>query len=477
MRVRTFLGVLFGLAAIGVLLFLSHQNREVLAQPFALGSLATIPVHTALVAAFVLGFLPPALSLLLGTIRQELEARERRARQREEDSLAAAFRRGVDCQFDGQMVRAASELGIAAQGRPEDFPVLLRHGEVLRQAGRFDEAIEAHHRLSVLYPSNVTPLYQLAEDYEAKGETEVAREIRNRILRDFAGFGLAVLVRRRNAALASGQLEVAAELQGQVEDLRGATPVSAEEGRVALGLEYQRGVVELEGERVEPAIARFRAVLAREPRFLPAAIMLGEAELVREDEPAALERWIEGYEQTGSPVFLQRIEDHFIEGGEPVRAIETVRRLIARAKNDLLPRFFLGRLYYRLEMHEEALRVLAGIADRVGGSPTYHYLLARIHERHGDVGKALAAYQTSSHQSGVPQNEYRCRLCRSVHPEWRDRCETCGAWNSIELDFEEENIPPALLGVLETPVWGVPTGWDPGDLPPTGETLLRGAVP
>ena len=205
-------------------------------------------------------------------------------------------------------------------------------------------------------------------------------------------------------------------------------------------------------------------MLAREPRFVPAAILLGEAELVREDEEAAIVRWLDGFEETGSPVFLQRIEDHFIEQEEPRRAIETLRRLIAKSTNDLLPRFFLGRLYFRLEMHDEALKVLQSIADRVAASPSYHYLLARIHERRNDLPQALAEYQRSSIEAGVPIKEYRCRVCRNEHAEWRDRCDACGAWNAIEMEFEEENISLADLGVKQIPVWEVPAGWDPGDL-------------
>ena len=36
--------------------------------------------------------------------------------------------------------------------------------------------------------------------------------------------------------------------------------------------------------------------------------------------------------------------------------------------NDLLLRFFLGRLYYRLEMHDEALKILESIGERLAVS-------------------------------------------------------------------------------------------------------------
>ncbi|HEX4952876.1 MAG TPA: tetratricopeptide repeat protein [Thermoanaerobaculia bacterium] len=468
MRIRTFVGVLVALGLVVLVSYLTVLNREVLAQPFDLAGLVRVPLYSALLVVFGLGFLPPATSLLVGTVKRELALRDERRKAREAESLQASFRRGVDFQSAGQLDKAASELAVVVDGRPEDFPALLRYGEVLRQLGRVGEAIDLHQRLAVLFPANVAPLYQLAEDYDSRGEPEVAREICNRILRDFPQAGLAVLLRRRNAAIVASQFERATLLQEEINALREGLPVSAEEERIGLGLTYQRGVAELEADRVHQAIEIFRSVLAREPRFIPAILMLGEAELVRDDEDAAVEQWLAGYRETGNPVFLQRLEDHQIEGEDPRRAIEMLRRLIAESKNDLVPRFFLGRLYDRLEMHEDALKLYQSIGDRVASSPTYHFLIARIHERRGDVTRALDAYHSLTEQLGLPSYEYRCRVCSAPQPEWRDRCDRCGSWNCVELDFEEEHVTLEALGVKEAPVWEVPAGWDARDLADEG---------
>jgi tetratricopeptide (TPR) repeat protein len=173
------------------------------------------------------------------------------------------------------------------------------------------------------------------------------------------------------------------------------------------------------------------------------------------DDDQALADWRRGFEATGSPVFLQRIEDHFIERENPLLAIETLHGLIADSRSDLLPRFFLGRLYYRLEMHEEALKVLAGLEDRIRKSPTFHYLLARIRERRGEMQKAVESYRSSVRESGLRSAEYTCGLCRTRFEIWQARCAACGSWNSIELDFDEESVSAEALGVRKVPMWAV----------------------
>lgn len=469
MRVRTYLGVLAGLLAVLLASYLTHHNPGLMKEPFRLGAEATIPLWVALLAVFLLGLLPPMTVLLVDSVRRDLAQREERKKNREAESLMASFRRAVDHQADGQWSKAVAELEVVLAARPNDFAPLLRYGEVLRRTGQLDKALDVHQRAAVAYPASVALLYQLAEDYDARGEAEVAREIRNRIVREFPGHGLTVLRRRRNAALGSRQFDRARELNAEISALEAAEDLSAEEREreagIALGLEYQRGVSTLEREEIDAARAIFVGVLARAPRFIPAMIMLGEADLLADEEEAAIERWRAGFRATGSPVFLRRIEDHFIEGEEPRRAIETLRKLIADGGNDLLPRFSLGRLYYRLEMHEEALKVLDGLGERIGSSPTYDYLLGRLRERRGELALAAEAYSRAARTLGLPEAEYRCRLCQATSADWSDRCERCGAWNAVEMDFEEERLPPETLGLAEAVVLAGPESWDVGDLP------------
>ncbi len=460
MRLRTFVGILVALLVVVAVSYLSHQNVELLSQRFELTAERSIPLYGVVLTIFLLGFLPVVTVLLVKTLRGDLALRRERRLSREAKSRSGSFRRAVDYQADGQWSRASGELAALLAEQPEEFATLLLHGEVLRHEGKVREALEVHRRASVLYPHSVAVLYQLAEDYEVLGEGEVARQIRDRVLRDYPGIGLQVLRRRRNTALGAGDWKSASQLQEKIQTLLSDTAdtdgVERENG-VRLGLAYQEAVSLLEARRVEEARQLLRRLLDDEPRFVPAAIMLGEAAVVDGDDAQALAEWRAGYESTGSPIFLQRIEDHFIESARPLEAIEMLHELIADAGNDLLPRFFLGRLYYRLEMHAEALKALDGLGERIHCSPTYHLLLARIHERRGELSRAVESYLASLQEAGMTTAEYVCGICRAKFSSWQDRCDHCGSWNSVEFDFEEEKISAEELGVRSRPVWAVYT--------------------
>lgn len=456
MKLRTLFGVLLALVAVVLVGLLVQHNGDALGQRLTLGDSLSISLAAALVGVFLLGLLPPVTVLVVQRLQQELQARRERRLSREADSRQVSFRRALDYKADGQWGKAALEFQSLLGEKPEDFAALLHFGEVLRRQGRAPEALDVHRKASVLYPQSVALLYELAEDYASLGEEQVSREIRNRILRDFSGVGLGVQRHRRTRAIAAGAWHEADRLQESIDAILVENGADAELGRerlVRLGLTYQRGVRRLEEERFEEADEIFRDLLDREPRFIPAAIMAGESALLQGSAEAALADWIRSYEATGSPVFLQRIEDHFIESAQPERAIETLHQLIARADNDLLPRFYLGRLYFRLEMLDEAQRQLLSIGDRVGSSPTYHLLLARIYQRRGNLQRAVKSYITAIKQGGLADAEYGCASCGSSFGAWNDRCEVCGAWNSLDLGFEEERLSAAELGVLERPVW------------------------
>jgi lipopolysaccharide biosynthesis regulator YciM len=457
MRFRTFASILFALAVVVSVSYFSSQNEELLNQRFALSPATSAPLYGVLIVIFLAGFLPAVSVLLTQSLKRDLQERRDRRLQREAKSLRGGFRRAIDFRADGQWGKAAAELEALLAEQPENFGTLLYYGEALRELGRADEAIEVHRRLSVLYPQGVAALYELAKDYEAKDDPEVAEQIFDRILRDFPGQGLSITRRRRDEALLTRHWSLAGQLQERVDALleEGGGRPTPRETELRRGLDYEAAVATLATDRHSEALEKIQAVLTEAPDFLPALILRGEILLAMGEEESAVAAWRSGFLAEGRPVFLQRIEDHFIERENPLHAIETLHELIGEASSDLLPRFFLGRLYYRLEMHDEALRALEPLAARFRRSPTYHYLMGRIHQRRGEGALAVESYRIALRQAGVRRTEYVCDSCGVRRDDWADRCESCGTWDGLELDFEEETLSPEALGVHERPVWAV----------------------
>ncbi len=193
-------------------------------------------------------------------------------------------------------------------------------------------------------------------------------------------------------------------------------------------------------------------MLKENDAFIPAHVKLGEALRDEGQEAEAVQAWNNGFEVTGSPIFLAVLEEHYLQREQPLAAIEALKRCIAEARKDTVPRFYLGKLYFRLEMLDDALAVLSSLEGRASYAPTLHYLLGRIHERRENHRAAAQEYRRVIREMELVQVEYVCRGCGERMLEWTHRCGECGEWNSVEVDFREE-IGFEELGLSPAPIY------------------------
>jgi tetratricopeptide (TPR) repeat protein len=191
-----------------------------------------------------------------------------------------------------------------------------------------------------------------------------------------------------------------------------------------------------------------------DPAFVPAHLRLGRALLAIGQPEAAVEAWEEGYQATGHPIFLTTLEDHYLKEEQPRRAIEALKAAVWKSRNDVLPRFFLGKLYFRLEMLDEALAEFSRMKGRVAYFPALHYCLAKIQERHGNYREALRELETLLLQAEALKVEYACGTCSRRYPAWVEHCDRCGEWNTVLVDFREERAVEDL-GLSTAPVYSV----------------------
>ena len=187
-------------------------------------------------------------------------------------------------------------------------------------------------------------------------------------------------------------------------------------------------------------------------QFIPAHVTLGEALLSQGSEAEAVDVWFLGFEATGSPIFLMVLEEHYLQSEQPLQAIEALKRCIAQARKDTLARFYLGKLYFRLEMLDDALSVLGSLDGLASYAPTLHYFLGRIHERRGQFREAVQDYRKVIKEMDLVQLEYGCRQCDESLMAWTSRCPECGEWNSVEVNYREE-IPLEELGLAPAPIY------------------------
>lgn len=453
MKIRTFFSILFGFIGLGIVGYGLYENHALLNSPFRLTANRTVPLFVIVVAAFVLGFL---IALVVGIVREWKLLFDRWRKSREEKRMIAVEERyyeGVQAIAQGREEDALRNLRRILEQEPTHFNALLKTGEVLVSMGKFAEGTEYHSRARQLRPEDTRPLYALATDYEAQGDLDKAKATLRKIVEIKPRAALSAYRRLRALYSREGDWARALEVHNRVERLteKGA-PADPREARIGIGIRYQLGMKHLEAEKTKVALSIFQRILKDDPRFIPAYIRVGEILREMDDDREAAAVWNRGYDETGSPIFLTVLEEHFLDREQPIEAIEALKACVARAKNDTLPRFFLGKLFFRLEMLDEALETFKTLEGRTSYAPTLHYLIGRIHERRGSFRASSEEFRKVIKDLELVKLEYRCQGCQVRLSDWSDRCPRCEQWNTIEIDFRED-MSLQELGISRAPIY------------------------
>jgi lipopolysaccharide biosynthesis regulator YciM len=452
MKVRTFLFIILAMVVLYGLALLFVDNRETLERQVHVVGGFDLPVGVVLVLFMLIGVL---ITLLAGLAREASITverwREKQESKRSED-IEERYSLGLAAVLEGREEEALLQFRKVLELDSRHFNTLLKVGEVLRHQGRQDDAVEYHRKAHHLKEDDARPLYALVEDYEAKGDLERARAVLGRIIA-IKKHSVSAWRKLRSLHIKEKNWAKALEAQEQVEKRSGGSDARDEaERRVGRGIRYEMAVERLADGKSRDAATAFRRLLKDDAQFIPAWVRLGEA--LRQDglDAEAVEAWYSGFEATGSPIFLTVLEEHFLQREQPLAAIEALKRSVSRARKDTIPRFYLGKLYFRLEMLDDALAVLSSLEGRASYAPTLHYLLGRIHERRKNHRDASVEYRKVIKEMELVQLEYRCRSCGESHEEWSDRCAVCGEWNVVEVNFREE-ISFEDLGLSPAPVY------------------------
>ncbi len=452
MKLRTFLGIAVALLAVWLLYSLYDRNQTVLEEPFAFWPGAELPTGVVLLLFAAAGAL---LTFGVGASREVgrmiEQARLRKAGRRQE-RIEEEYSRGLVAVLEGREDQALGHFRKVLEQDSRHFNTLLKVGDVLRAQERHAEAIEFHRKAHHLKEEDTRPLYALVDDHEAAGDVSQARNVLAKILAIHKD-SIAAWRRLRALHVRERDWKRAEEAHRRVRKLADPDdPRDAADLQVGVGIRYERATAQLREGRVRDAIGALRKLIQEHPRFTPAHVRLGEALCEDGRESEAVQAWYAGFERTGSPIFLSVLEEHYLQREQPLAAIEALKRCVADARRDALPRFWLGKLYFRLEMLDDALTVLSELEGRASSAPHLHFLLGRIHERRNKPAQAAAEYRRVIEELEPIRPEYACRACRARHPAWTDRCESCGAWDRLEVDFRED-ASYEEMGIAPAPIY------------------------
>jgi lipopolysaccharide biosynthesis regulator YciM len=131
--------------------------------------------------------------------------------------------------------------------------------------------------------------------------------------------------------------------------------------------------------------------------------------------------------------------------GAPEKIIWLYRQALYTRPEDVILRFYLGKLYYRLEMLDEAQSTLSDMEAQDVPMPYLHQILGNISVRKEDWILAVGEFKKALKLRKRVIVPYYCPECDYHGNEWSGRCPRCGRWNTFSASpvfLKVGSVPP-----------------------------------
>jgi lipopolysaccharide biosynthesis regulator YciM len=349
--------------------------------------------------------------------------------RRREEKVEALHREGMHAYLAKRTGEAISLFHKALAMDPNHADSLLWLGNIYRVEQNYVEAIRLHRKARTVAEGNVEVLFALARDLEGGKRFEEALQTLQDILRIDHG-NLTALMHKRDLYIRLEKWAEALEIQHRLVKASLPEPDQRAESMLLVGITYEVGRQLLERGHPEKARRYFRGAIKRDKTFLPAYIGLGEI-LVREGKmKSAGEIFEKVYAKTGNIILLHRLEELYLDMGEPAEIIRVYQEACQRHPHNAVLKFYLGKLYYRLEMVDEAFDLLSTLEGPQDQMADYHKIMANLYLRKEQMDEAVDELKTALGFKKRVVVPYVCSACQAESTEWDGRCRRCGHWNT-----------------------------------------------
>lgn len=318
---------------------------------------------------------------------------------------------------------------------PQHLDALLRLGDIAISEEDFQKASEYYQRARNLNPQNLETLFSMERLMERTGRWSDALHYLEEIL-DIDEENLSALYRKRGILEKQGRWDEVVSVQKFIMKNEHTDKDKTRERQNLVGYKYEYGRQSLENGELEKAKKAFRTVQRLEKDFIPATLGLAEV-LLREGENEEAVNLLEKcYEETSSMIILARLEDLLINLGEPARLIRIYKNNLSRHPQDPIIKFFLGKLFYRLEMIDDAFETLSYIDTGSAAYPELHQLMGNLYLKRYQPDRAVQEFRKALNMKVALKHPYCCRECGYTSSEWSGRCDSCKKWNTFQFNLD-----------------------------------------
>ncbi len=427
----TFFFIIF----LGILGYFAVLNTETVTIALTESTIYELPKIALIIISSTIGALLMFFIYFVKDTRRFIRAKQMEKHKRKEEQVNLFYSKAIHFLLGKKVDEAVSQLQHALRENPDHIQSLLRMGDICMQRSDFRSAFEYLQKAKSLDPENIETLFYLIRLRESSDQMNDALDTVDDIL-DIEPDNLSALYKKRELLERLSQWDDLVNLQKTLIKLKHDEREQEEEKLNLVGYKYEYGRQCLENNEIEKAKKAFKTILRLERGFIPAHLGIAEV-MLREDHTEEAINYLEKtYEQTNALILLARLEDLIINTGEPARLIRIYRNSISEQPDNDLLKLLQGKLYYRLEMIDDALDVLNSVDPGVTYSELYK-LRGGIYLKRNQYESAIEEFLKVIDMRKALWLPYCCSHCGYSVEGWSGRCPSCRRWNSFYYNLQE----------------------------------------
>ncbi|MDA8158551.1 MAG: tetratricopeptide repeat protein [Deltaproteobacteria bacterium] len=384
-------------------------------------------------SAFLTGI---ALILIINVLKDSISQIKNLIYKRKQyikTELDNSVNRAFDAYIKGQYDKGIDLIKKYLLNYPNNLSAYLLLAKIYKHKGKLKESENALNKALEIEKENITALNEAGNLYKLNKDYDKAVFYLNKAL-EYSPDDLYAITQLKDIFIKKEEWKNAYRMSKLFLSQSKDKEINKKEEQVMLGLKYEFGKYLLESENdTERSVKRFNQVLGQNKNFVPAYISLGDALVKKGKINEAFELWEKAFLKTGNLVLIIKIEDISIKTNHPENIIRFYQELIYDNPEKWEYRLFLGKLYIRLEMIDEALSNLSLIPANIFKDNSLNMLLAECYFKRGKYNDASVNFRKALKTKYPVKLPFVCSNCGFVSYNYSSICPSCNLWNTFNI--------------------------------------------
>ncbi|NOY65067.1 MAG: tetratricopeptide repeat protein [Nitrospirae bacterium] len=418
---------------LGFIAYLGFLNQNEVAIKLSKSHLYEIPMVIFILISSLSGAFFMFILYTIRDTKRLIRNIKAQKKQKQQEKLQSLYNEALTALYSGRRELARKKLEELLGLEPSHISGLMKMAEIYLDEKNYKEALEYYRKIVSFEPDHIGSKLKMAEIYLIQEQYDDALRYLEEVLK-VDPLNRAAIMKKRKILEIQERWGELIELQKDILKRTSDSEEKNREEKRLLGYTYEEAKRLLDAGELDRAKKMFKSILKSQNNFIPAHIGIARVFINKSHQKDAIDYLEKTFEETGSLIVLANLEEIILGQEDPSRIISIYKKALAQSPEDNTLRYFLIKLYYRLEMLDDALELIESI-DNQKLYPQLDKIRGAIAIKRGHFEEAARIFRGIVDMKRALKLPLCCSECAALSDDWHGRCPACGSWNSLDFNI------------------------------------------